>query len=244
MSEQELEIVVTEVTEVTDGTLSFGDLAKGKGFTPIYDHILQKYGLHRARAYGLVARMDKRTDGYCWMTVPNMAKMLRMEKRNVQTYLRELVEAGELFKIERNSTQGITNIYTTSKQTYELLCRGGSVLSTPPGSVPSTSPLKHTTKRLYLTEETLSKKDTIYKALRENKVWPTPAKKLSKTVTLKELETALSKGLEGDVLVEFLRGNYQEPVKKGTGRRGGVYDPKLGEYANFWDMGRESDGEE
>ena len=65
------------------------------------------------------------------------------------------------------------------------------------------------------------------------------AKKLSKIVTPKDLETALAKGLEGDVLVEFLRGNYKEPVKKGTGRRDGVYDPKLGEFANFWDMADE-----
>lgn len=242
MSERELGI---EVTEVTDGTLSFGDLAKGQGFTPVYDHILAKYGLHRARAYGLVARMDGRTDGFCYMAVPNMAKMLRMKKRNLERYLRELVEAGELFKIERNSDQGKTNIYTTSKQTYEQLW-GGVV---PEGHHPVATKGHHPVvpsghHKETVLKETLSKRESIYRALRENNIFPSIAKELSKTVTPKDLEAGLSKGLDAAVLVEFLKGNYQEPVKEGTARQGGVYDPKEGEFANWWDMGRVSDGAE
>ena len=81
-------------------------------------------------------------------------------------------------------------------------------------------------------EEPTKEEPSIYRTLLSKEVYPSVAKTLSNKLTSQELETALATDLTGGPLVEFIRGNYIEPVKASDSARKRY---RQGEFADFWD---------
>jgi len=78
------------------------------------------------------------------------------------------------------------------------------------------------------------------KALLDAQVFPRKVAKLIREYS-EEFILQKAKHFTGGELVRAIEEDWQPREKQRSAGRGGVYDPKLGEYANFWDMGRDED---
>lgn len=89
---------------------TFGELVQ---FTPVFDHMIEKYGHGAALVYGRIWRRCQGVNGICYESIPSMSKGTGLSHNTIRKYLDLLCEAGEIFAEER---EGKATIYRVSPE--------------------------------------------------------------------------------------------------------------------------------
>jgi biotin operon repressor len=98
---------------------------KLKGFTPILDKLVEKYGIVTAAVYGAVWRYAQQEDGECWASANTIANRLNLSRRTIARHLKDLVKDGYLIDLTPN-LKGESHHYTyTAKANISGVIEGG-----------------------------------------------------------------------------------------------------------------------
>lgn len=89
-------------------------------FTPLYDSMVQRYGLVRASIYGRIERYSWKY-GYCFASKDTLGEQLKVSAQTIRNHVAALIEDGYVVDLDPDSPNRVHRLQPTGKARFEIV---------------------------------------------------------------------------------------------------------------------------